>query len=133
MKRAVVTAVTLGVAAILAFFIWKLAAGDVNRQLQKAANEINRRSPLMIDSETRLDGAIASDNMLTYRYTFVNSDRGYWRINAATLKSAVIDRASSSPEIASLFKSGVTLRYIYNDRSGKLLAQFDVTPKDAGY
>ncbi|MFN5533416.1 MAG: hypothetical protein ACK5F7_22925, partial [Planctomycetaceae bacterium] len=100
--------------------------------LAKAADETNRRLPMMLDQFTRLDSTAAlPQGKLMYKYTIVN-------LNPLPDRNTLIDKMrpnminayKTSQDMAGLRKLRVTLVYKYADEKGNELAQFEVGPQD---
>lgn len=130
-----------GLAALLAWWILPgYFAAKVDPRsveyLKKAAAEINRSVPIMIDKETELMPAEAAPSVLIYNYRLVSysaSQIDPARI-AAGAKQRVTQGACNQPETRDNFlKKGVTLRYAYYDKDKHPIATVDVTPADCGF
>lgn len=105
---------------------------SVDDVLAKAADETNRRLPMMLDQFTRLDSTAAlPQGKLMYKYTIVN-------LNPLPDRNTLIDKMrpnmintyKTSQDMAGLRKLRVTLVYKYADEKGNELAQFEVGPQD---
>ena len=118
--------------------LWsKLTGADkdpIVEQVRKAAARLNREAPKMLDSATRLDGAIqATDSMqLIVLHTLV-----LWRASEITgqqLQDAVaakIKAASCGKEDqVELLKSGLTLIFRYRSKDGMFVADIPVSHAD---
>jgi hypothetical protein len=105
---------------------------SVDDVLAKAADETNRRLPMMLDQFTRLDSTVAlPQGKLMYKYTIVN-------LNPLPDRNTLIDKMrpnminayKTSQDMAGLRKLRVTLVYKYADEKGNELAQFEIGPQD---
>jgi len=100
--------------------------------LAKTSIEINKRCPMVIDSDTRLDNTIVlSQNTLQYNYTWVNmekgtTDIGYIEKNFAPI---VIENVKTNPGLKMFRDRNVTLSYYYKDKNGKFVYLLKITPK----
>jgi hypothetical protein len=104
--------------------------------LAKASTEINRRLPIMVDSETQLVSTTAMNRVLQYNYHLVNvivtPDQATTLLNYE--RPRIRNFACSTPATRNTFlKRGITLRYAYTDRNGYDLFTIEVTPQNCGF
>src|SRR5258706_10879123 len=53
-----------------------------DKAMMKAASELNKTCPIMVDQDTRLDNAVTlPDNVFQYNYTLVNLDKSQVNID----------------------------------------------------
>jgi hypothetical protein len=110
--------------------------GPSHKQLvAKAAAELNKQLPKMIDRETRLDSvdARADGGLFTYNYTLVNYNAK--SISAAALisiENAVVNTTCSEQD-SNLLKKNVALEFRYRSADGYLVKAFTVPPKSCIY
>jgi hypothetical protein len=116
-----------GVAGLISLGTSSASVSAADR-LQQTVAAVNKTSPKMVDSETRLDRAESlSDLTLQYDYSMIN-------LVAATLDQRSIEtelqgqirndikrKICSSGDMKPLRDMGTTFRYRYNDRNGVLL------------
>ncbi len=102
-----------------------------NKVMMSAASQINESCPIMIDSETQLDNAIAlPDNVFQYNYTLIN----YLKqdIDIAVAKSeiepGIVNFVKTSPEMKLQREYKSTIKYAYKDQKGEYLFTIAVTP-----
>ena len=108
---------------------------SVESALRKMTEEVNKRMPMTVDKETRLDNVLTGPGpRYTYNYTLVS------------YKSAEVDRAyltkhlngplragvCSNPDLQVFFKHGVTIGYSYRASDGGFVGRIDIAPKDCG-
>ena len=108
---------------LLAWVMMGLAnAGVSNDELQKAADAINKKAPLMVDQETQLTGATGANNTLTYNYKMVNYTAA--QLDKAKFTSVIKPQLIKvvCPKIKPMLDAGVTAVYSYKDKVGDLIA-----------
>lgn len=110
-----------------------LSRPDVDALLKDTSNELNKKLPIMIDKETRLDATIpAPKRTFIYRYTLVNIlGKDY---NSKLLKSKIrpvaLQNYKTNPSMKAFRDLSVNLKYQYFDKKGAFLMDFDISPKD---
>lgn len=110
--------------------------GPSHKQLvAKAAAELNKQLPKMIDRETRLDSVVAraDGGLFTYNYTLVNYNAN--SISAAALisiENAVVNTTCSEQD-SNLLKKNVALEFRYRSADGYLVKAFTIPPKSCIY
>jgi len=107
-------------------------APQVDKEIMKIANEINKTCPIMIDSETRLDNAISlPGNKLQYFYTLIN----YGKASIDTLEMRnrlepiITNFVKTNPQMKFLRDHETTINYYYKDKEGLFLLLISVTPE----
>ncbi len=107
--------------------------GALAEGLEKAARQINARGSIMVDKDTRMDGAsVGPGARLTYHYTFPGySSRD---IDAAWLKTnlqpTVRRSVCTNKDMAPSLKYGATYVYSYSGNDGAKIASFEVSQRD---
>lgn len=101
--------------------------------LEKAAQQINDRGPVMVDKETRMDRAsVGPGPRLTYHYTFPGHSSqeldASWLY--ANLRPTIRGNVCSNNDMSPSLKHGATYSYSYSARDGIKLMSFDVSQKD---
>ncbi len=104
---------------------------DVDFALQNMAQEINKKCPMVINKDTRLNNvAILSNKTVRYNYTLVNLNVD--KIDADLLKkeSATIlnNDVKTNTGLKILRSYNVTFSYYYADKYGKFIFEHKVTP-----
>ena len=92
---------------------------NISRALANLAAQINRTAPKMVDTSTRLDGAVAAPERFTYYFTIISMQAD--QISPALKANMASKLRSTSCNDASLratLNNGVSLGYSYRDRSG---------------
>jgi len=106
---------------------------SIDQELMTFTSEFNKSTPLMIDSDTRLDNTMAlPGKILQYNYTLVNTDKS--AADADGLKQYLNDRlvnfVKTSPQMKFARDKNVTFNYAYSDRNGEFLFLITITPQD---
>jgi hypothetical protein len=127
------------VASVVIFSVIFFLLGNgksIDGQIRDAANEINKSTPLQIDSITTLTTATAqTGKKLVYNYELdLSSYEAFDSEQIESLKNSlelqVKEQIRTNPEIKTLRDKDVTFGYSYSDHNGTFLFQFDVTPND---
>ncbi|HMC85529.1 MAG TPA: zinc-ribbon domain-containing protein [Chitinophagaceae bacterium] len=103
-----------------------------DKNMMKAASELNKSCPIMVDRETRLDNAVAlPNNILQYNYTLVNFEKSM--IDADTLKNRIepslINNVKTNPDLKVYRNNQATLAYNYRDKNGVFILKISITPE----
>ena len=103
---------------------------ELAQGLKLAAEKINQRGAVMVDSETRWDSAsFKSPHELTYHFTMINfSSRDLdtqWLTN--NLAPIVRDQACKSGQLNSTLKLGARYNYAYSGNDGQEIGRFGLT------
>lgn len=104
-----------------------------HNQLRSFANEVNRRVPMMLDQHTRLDGADAAPNELTYKFTILNVQAQQMDIRDFEAVMAIRVIKNVCGRLQMLIKRGVTIHYYYRDNAGQKITKLSVNKDDCGY
>ena len=109
-------------------------SSDVNieSQLLKMTNEINKRCPFMVDSETRLDNTGAYRKNIYYYYTLINQNIEEVDVKYLIykVKPRLLNSIETNPDMKFLRDHKVTFIYKYRDKSGINIVSFKFTPQD---
>lgn len=102
----------------------------VDEMLLKAANALNAKLPIMVDSETRLDSASGTNKNLRYNYTLVNYPKP--SVSAQhlrnSLESQLVNNVCTSKEMEVFVKNGATISYAYYGNDGNQITVITVLP-----
>lgn len=106
-------------------------APTFDQAMMKAASELNKTCPIMVDQHTRLDNAAAMpNNIFQYNYTLVNLDKS--EVNIDTVKKYVepglINNVKTNPDLKVYRDNKVTMAYNYRDKNGVFVLKITVTP-----
>lgn len=104
---------------------------DLDDILQRVSQQMNRRMPEAIDSETRLDRVSAEPGpRFTFHYSLLGL-RGS-EVNrsefARTIQSHLAQRLCDSSQVQTFFRHGVTVVYLYRSNDGQALGGIDFAP-----
>ena len=105
---------------------------SLDKAMMKAASELNKSCPIMIDSETRLDNAIAlPPNVFQYNYTLVNTEKETLDIIALKdyMEPNITSFVRTSPDMKLQREKKITVKYYYKDKNGDYLFTISVTPE----
>jgi hypothetical protein len=93
---------------------------STNDVLREVALEINRTAPLLVDKNTRLDGAVALGETLRYKYTFVAFNANDFEKNALSKSDGerIKNNVCTSAGMLPLVRLGVLIEYAYYDKNG---------------
>lgn len=102
--------------------------GEVQRQLIEGAEKINQKAPLMLDGETRADGAVVGPGRrLTYLYTIVHySSQEEGAASSIQTNVKPIVARNFCEKMRALMAAGVTVVFDYRGSDGHELTSFDV-------
>lgn len=125
---AVGIAVGVSVSVLLNHYVFGSSSFD--EVMVKAAEELNKDCPVMLDQETRLDSAsVPSENNFMYHYTLVNWVKD--SIDANAFKSAmepiILESVKTNPEMKIYRENKTTMAYSYYDRNGNFLTEIKIT------
>jgi len=123
--------------AIVAFFLYfkvfKIETTTFDKTMLETVDKVNEASPVMVDADTRLDGAIKlHGKTIQYNYTLIGVLKD--SINIQTLQTnlepMIIKAVKFSAELKVFRDSGATLEYSYKDKNGVPLLKIYITPED---
>ncbi|MES2486942.1 MAG: hypothetical protein V4581_13485 [Bacteroidota bacterium] len=93
----------------------------------KASEEMNKRCPMVIDADTRLDNTMAMENpvKLVYYYTIITAEKKAVEAQLGAAKEAMMANVektvNSNPEMKFYQDKQVPLTYSYKDKNGEFL------------
>lgn len=104
----------------------------IDQMMMQLASDINKSCPITIDTETRLDNAVAlPNNIFLYNYSLINMEKG--SVDTLKIKSrlvpSIVNFVSSSPQMKVIRDAKVTIIYYYKDKNSVYLFQVPVTPQ----
>jgi hypothetical protein len=106
-------------------------APTYDQVMMKAASEINKSCPMMVDQETRLDNTVAlPENIFQYNYTLVNMEKAATDIGEMenNLRPILINGVKTNPDMKINRDNKTTMGYYYKDKNGEFLFKILVTP-----
>lgn len=94
---------------------------SINDDLMKMASEINQHAPVMVDSVTRFDNAVAlSNNTFQYNYTLLKAKKS--EIETTYLQQAgkeiMLNKVRTSPKMAYFRDNNISIWGAYYDSTG---------------
>ncbi len=101
--------------------------------LMRAAIEINKNCPIMVDRETRLDNTIALPNkVFQYNYTIVNLTKDELDIGKLkkTMQPLLLNNIKTNEDLKSMRDKKVTMKYTYKDKNAVYLFAMEFTYDD---
>ena len=101
------------------------------KAMAKAANNMNKACPMMVDRETRLDNAVAlPGNTFQYNYTFINWRKDsidYVRLQAE-MEPTILNGVKTSPDLKDYRDHKVIMAYNYVDKNGAFVFKILISP-----
>lgn len=100
-----------------------------------AANEINKRLPMLIDSNTRLDRVVpqtTSSRSFIYLFTIMDATSGsisIYDINKSIGRS-IVNGVCTSKEMSIFIDNNIKAIYRYKDKDGNVIGDIAVSKKD---
>lgn len=106
---------------------------SIDNNLVEIAGELNKTCPVMVDSLTRLDNAVAlPKKVFQYNYT-LNIDTSE-QIDIEGLKAymspRIVNDVKTNPGMKYVRDNKVTVNYSYKDQNGEFLFLISVKPED---
>jgi hypothetical protein len=106
---------------------------NINDDLIKAANEINKHAPIIIDSTTRFDYVNAlSGNVFQYNYTLMTMDKS--QVDTFVLKSSgkesMIQNIKANPNAAIFKNNNIEIQSRYVDKNGAYITAISIYPNE---
>jgi len=102
-----------------------------NSKLKAVAQDLNKKGPQLIDSETRIDSTTAAGDTLVYHYTLVNLTKQDTTVNFEGAKAYIQKQAQANfdtnTKMNELREMKVKLKYEYSDKKGQPLFDFTIT------
>lgn len=92
--------------------------------LLEIAYKLNEQTPIMVDSETRLDLITSIGKQMQYKYTMVNSDKNNIDSNQFKnkMRTMLTKNQCSNKNILLFLNNGVSYQYTYFDKNGLLIS-----------
>ena len=102
-----------------------------DKVMMKVASELNKSCPIMVDSETRFDNALAlPGNIFQYNYTLINIDKA--NADTASMKNylepLITNQVKTNPEMKYQRDHKTIMKYYYKDKNGAYLFIVSVPP-----
>lgn len=106
---------------------------QIENELAKSADSINKTLPMMVDKETRLDKIKANSGLrVNYFYTLPNySSRDIEpSLIQTNVKPDVKKNTCTNEKAKPILQLGVTYEYVYSGNDGVEIARFDINKND---
>jgi hypothetical protein len=99
--------------------------------LERVTQQLNKSLPKMLDAETELTSASAVEGVLIYHYRLVHALAADVDVAALrSLQSTIAKGDCADADARALLNAKISLRYLYNDRTGAQVTWFDVSRLD---
>jgi hypothetical protein len=131
----VLVAIVLVVLGIL-FGIGVYHTGAVDRDLTLVSATLNKKLPVYLDDNTRLDSTSAGPGRVLHYHCTVLLWAPQWTHEsvatfAADMREGLLEKARNNPATVQGFvQNGVSLEYDYTDQGATPIAQVVLTPDD---
>lgn len=110
------------------------AAPSRSDALTRTADKINSNVPMMIDSNTRLDSAVALTDKLQYNYTLMSvPSAGDGASLLQQIETEKVSNACGLEDNISLLITGVTLELVYHASDGSRITTISVSNEDCQF
>jgi hypothetical protein len=104
-------------------------APSFESEMRKAAIEMNKTYPMMVDQHTRLDNAaVLPNNEFQYSYTLVYMVKDSLNLQAFEdyMKPAILNGVRTNPDLKAYRNNKVTMSYNYKDKNGVFITKISV-------
>jgi len=132
-KRWLITIIIIAVGVIAGVVIQRIYFNpSTDDQLEKAASVINKKCPVMIDSDTRLESATTlPGNGFQYNFTLVKMVVDSVDITTfnAEMTKLLLKSVRTTPQLKAYRAREVTMSYSYSDKNGKYISTITITPE----
>src|SRR5437762_2437840 len=105
----------------------------INDDLMRAASEINKHTPIIVDSMTRLDNVLAlTGNKLQYTYTITKAEKDNLdtTILLANTKQNMINMIKTNPKSAYFRDNKVDILVNYLDKNEAYVCKLNISHND---
>ena len=104
----------------------------IDNKAIKLVNKFNKKCPMMIDSETRMDGIDVKNNSIVYKFTLINLklenvDTSTFNKN---LRPGIINSIKENKDLDELKRINSVFEYYYKDLENKFIYSFKINPED---
>jgi hypothetical protein len=108
-------------------------AFDLERALRETAGHINKTTPRPVGDIATLEGAVAYERTLKYRISFKDLRKEEISSEFAWKQTEFLtDFVCTTSEMKVFVENGVTLKYAYHDKDGKLVIVITVDTRKCG-
>jgi len=129
LKTIVGLAFGLIVAILVQQYFFKPPSFD--KQMMQVASELNKTCPIMVDTETQLDNAVAlPEKTFQYNYTLINMYKDSIDIERLEeyLKPVILNTIKTNPDLKSFRDNNVVMSYNYKDKNSTHVLKLIFTP-----
>ncbi len=105
----------------------------VNNKALEVVEKFNQKCPMMIDSETRIDGIeVKKPNTILYKYTLMNVsvENVDTTLFEAALRPGIVNTLKTNPDLKEMRDLKANFEYYYKDKKNKFIYSFTITPID---
>ena len=105
----------------------------VSNKALEVVEKFNKKCPMMIDSETRIDGIeVKKPNTILYKYTLmhVSVENVDTALFEAALRPGIVNTLKTNPDLKEMRDLKANFEYYYKDRENKFIYSFLITPDD---
>lgn len=109
---------------------------NVDETLVKMTEKMNRKMPVAVDGDTRLDRVSAEPgHQLEYHYTMLNLRAGEVSSSSfyKTFRSTLQKRVCAAKDLQLFFRNRISVAYAYRGIDGHDVGKLAFSPKDCGY
>lgn len=109
---------------------------ELFQQMKEAARQLNKNTPMMVDSNTRMDSATVGPGLrITYHYTFpAFSSRDLKpSLLRSNLQPTVRQNVCKNSDMKLSLEYGATYRYSYSGNDGAHIYTFELNGNDCGF
>lgn len=97
----------------------------IDELLRQTSNDLNKTTPYMVDSETRLDSTYTTPNKFSYKYTLVsyaleNLDAEKFH---DMMKTQVTSFVCTTPDMTFFVQNQVNIGFSYYDKTSKFVTE----------
>lgn len=117
--------------ALTFYGVQQLFTKDLESELQSAALELNKQTPIQIDEYMILDSASTEGKTnFIYHYTLFDHDKSEVNLDTVNkyIRPGVIETVRNSPELKEFKDNDIIMDYRYYDRNGIFVTEISVTP-----
>ncbi len=134
-KKKVIRIVSVCIILVSIFYILQIVLRKpaIDVSMVQAANEINKNCPIMVDSITRFDNAMAlSNNKFQFNFTILNVEKSTFDTVELQkkIRPIALNSLKTDPKYKIYREKNMTLLFNYHDKSGSYLCKILVLPDE---
>ncbi|KQC29841.1 hypothetical protein [Flagellimonas eckloniae] len=118
--------------ALSYYGVQQLFKKDLESELENAALELNKQTPIQVDQFSRLDSASTKGKTnFIYHYTLFDLEKSEVNLDTVSkyIKPSLIENIKNSPELKFYRDNNIIMDYKYYDKKGALVTKISVTPE----